>query len=76
MRRFYRCVALSDHWFARLLRKLYQGVDGFSVLAPRVLTSPMLALMIAIRTTYCFLRRVFIAEPQFKVYYTRVGRLS
>ena len=64
MRRFYRFVALSDHWFARLLRKLYQGIDGFSVPAPRVLTAA--ALMIAIRTT----------EPQFKVYCTRAGHLS
>jgi acetyltransferase-like isoleucine patch superfamily enzyme len=74
MRRFYRFVALSDHWLARLLRKLYRGVDGFSVPAPRVLTAPVLALMIAVRTTYYFLRRVFIAEPLFKVYCTEYGR--
>ena len=74
MRRFYRFVALSDHWFARLLRQLYQGIDGFSVPAPRVLAAPVLALMIAVRVTYYFLRRVFIAEPLFKVYCTRYGR--
>jgi acetyltransferase-like isoleucine patch superfamily enzyme len=74
MRGFYRFVALSDHWFARLLRKLYQGIDGFSVPAPRVITAPLLALTIAVRTTYYFLRRVFIAEPLFKVYCTRYGR--
>jgi len=74
MARFYRFVALSDHWLARLLRRLYQGVDGFSVPAPRVLTAPVLGLMIAVRTTYYFLRRVFIAEPLFKVYCTRYGR--
>ena len=74
MGRFYRFVALSDHWLARLLRRLYQGVDGFSVPAPRVLTAPVLGLMIVVRTTYYFLRRVFIAEPLFKVYCTRYGR--
>ena len=30
--------------------------------------------MIAVRTTYYFLRRVFIAEPLFKVYCTQYGR--
>jgi acetyltransferase-like isoleucine patch superfamily enzyme len=74
MPRFYRFVALSDHWAARLLRKLYHGVDGFSVPAPRVLTVPVLALMLAVRNTYYFLRRVFIAEPLFKVYCTEYGR--
>jgi acetyltransferase-like isoleucine patch superfamily enzyme len=74
MRRFYRFVALSDHWLARLLRTLYRGVDGFSVPAPRVLTAPVLALMIGVRTTYYFLRRVFIAEPLFKAYCAQYGR--
>jgi acetyltransferase-like isoleucine patch superfamily enzyme len=74
MRRLYRFVALSDHRVARLLRKVYWGVDKFSVPAPRLLTAPALALVIAVRTAYYFLRRVFIAEPLFKVYCTKYGR--
>jgi len=62
MRRFYRFVALSDHWVARLLRRVYQGVDGFSVPAPRVITVPLVVLII------------FIAEPLFKAYCTQYGR--
>jgi acetyltransferase-like isoleucine patch superfamily enzyme len=74
MRRFYRFVALSDHSLAGMLRKLYRGIYGFSVPAPRVLIVPALTLLIAIRTAYYFVLRVFIAEPLFKAYCTKYGR--
>jgi len=74
MRELYRFIALSDHWAARLLRKLYRGLFQFSIPAPRIITASVLAIVIVIRSAYYFLRRVFIAEPLFKVYCTRYGK--
>jgi acetyltransferase-like isoleucine patch superfamily enzyme len=67
-------MALSDHPFAKLLRRGYRGVRQFSVPAPRILTAPLLGIFLAIRSVIYFLRRVLIAEPLFKVYCTRYGR--
>jgi serine acetyltransferase len=70
----YRFIALSDHWLARFLRKTYRRVNQFSVPAPRIITSPVLSLVILVRSSYYFLRRVFIAEPLFKVYCAEYGK--
>ncbi|MGH9453236.1 MAG: acyltransferase, partial [Terriglobia bacterium] len=74
MRNLYRFIALSDHWLARVLRKMYRATFQLSVPAPRFLTAPVLAVIILVRSTYYFLCRVFIAEPLFKVYCTQYGR--
>jgi carbonic anhydrase/acetyltransferase-like protein (isoleucine patch superfamily) len=74
MRKLYRFLALSDHWSAWLVRKLYRGLLQFSIPAPRIVTVPVLGMVILIRSTYYFLRRVFIAEPLFKVYCKHYGR--
>jgi len=39
-----------------------------------MITAPVLGVMIAVRTSVYFVRRVFIAEPLFKVYCTQYGR--
>src|SRR5262249_22718731 len=41
---------------------------------PRVFTTPLVALFLALRWTYKFLVRVFICEPFFKAYCTSYGR--
>jgi acetyltransferase-like isoleucine patch superfamily enzyme len=74
MQSAYRFIALSDNSLARFLRKVYRAVYGFSLPAPRVLIVPALTLMVALRTAYYFVLRVFIAEPLFKAYCTKYGR--
>src|SRR5215471_1955333 len=74
MRKLYRFVALSDHWAARVIRSLYRGLSQFSVPAPRLITAPVLAVLIVLRNVAGFLRRVFVAEPLFKAFCTRYGK--
>ncbi len=71
---FYRFAALSDHWTAKLIRTVYRGLRNFSVPAPRLITRPGMALIVAVRTAYYFARRVFIAEPFFKSLCASYGR--
>jgi acetyltransferase-like isoleucine patch superfamily enzyme len=70
----YRLMALSDHWMARSVRRIYRYVATFSVPAPRMLTRPVLWLVLSIRSIYYFVARVFFCEPLFKAYCTRYGR--
>src|ERR1700761_7800693 len=70
----YRFAALSDHWLARLMRVVYRGTRDFSVPAPRFITKPGIAVIMATRSVYYFLRRVFIAEPFFKAQCTSYGK--
>lgn len=74
MHDLYRFLALSDHWVARLTRRVYRGLLQFSIPAPKLITAPLMALVVAVRSTYFFVRRVFIAEPMFKSYCTSYGR--
>ena len=41
---------------------------------PHALTTPLLALFLALRSTYYFIVRVLVCEPFFKAYCTRYGR--
>jgi acetyltransferase-like isoleucine patch superfamily enzyme len=72
--RWYRFLALSDHWLARGTRKIYHGVNGFSLPAPRAVVKPLLWAFLAIRAVYHFLFRVFVCEPLFKAYCRQHGR--
>lgn len=74
MSEWYRFLALSEHWSARAVRRVYRGVSGFTVPAPRLITRPVLALVVTVRFLYYFVVRVFFCEPLFKAYCTRYGR--
>ncbi len=70
----YKTLATSDHWFPRMLRSLRRGVTNFSLPAPWVLTVPLVAIILAVRSVYYFVARVFVCEPFFKSYCTKYGR--
>jgi acetyltransferase-like isoleucine patch superfamily enzyme len=71
---WYRYLATSSDWKARGVRRAYHGLLGFSVPAPRLITVPILALVVGIRSAWYFFLRVFICEPLFKAYCTSYGR--
>jgi acetyltransferase-like isoleucine patch superfamily enzyme len=70
----YRRIALSDHWFARTLRSVYRLHRTFSIPVPGALTAPFVYVFVFLRSIYFFLFRVFLAEPFFRAYCTRVGK--
>jgi acetyltransferase-like isoleucine patch superfamily enzyme len=69
-----RYVATSDKLPARVGRKLYRWIANFSVPAPRAILWPALQVFLFARSVYYFVARVFICEPFFKAYCTRLGR--
>jgi acetyltransferase-like isoleucine patch superfamily enzyme len=70
----YRFLATSHHPVARWARALRQGVNRFTLPAPRVVIKPMLWTFLAFRSVYYFVKRVFICEPLFKAYCKQYGR--
>lgn len=70
----YKTLATSDHWFPRMLRSLRRGVQNFSLPAPRVLTVPLVGIILGVRSVYYFVARVFVCEPFFKSYCAAYGR--
>jgi acetyltransferase-like isoleucine patch superfamily enzyme len=74
MSNWYRYLATSDDRKARAFRRFYRGAVNFSVPAPRFITVPAVVSIVAIRSAYYFLMRVFICEPLFKAYCTSYGR--
>lgn len=70
----YKTLATSDHWFPRMLRSIRRGVNNFNVPAPRILSMPLVGIIVAVRSVYYFVARVFVCEPFFKAYCTRYGR--
>ena len=69
-----RWLATSPHPLAALLRRLRRGLRRFTLPAPRLLVRPYLWLFLALRGLVFGFRRLFIAEPLFKAYCTRLGR--
>ncbi|MGB6383650.1 MAG: acyltransferase [Terriglobales bacterium] len=70
-----RTFALSDHWLPRLLRNCRKQVLNFGLPPiPRVLTVPLLAVFLTLRSIYKLAVRVFLCEPFFKAYCTSYGR--
>jgi len=69
-----KTLATSDHWFPRMVRSVRRGVNNFSLPAPRILAMPLVWVVVAIRSVYYFLARVFVCEPFFKAYCTSYGR--
>ena len=70
----YRTIALSNHWFARLLRRGRRAVLNFSVPAPRALSLPLVHAFLIARSVYYFIIRVFFCEPFFKAHCTKYGK--
>jgi len=70
----YQTIALSDHWFPRLLRRSRKLVRGFSLPAPRFVVLPLLGVFLVIRQVYYFIARVFFCEPFFRAYCTQCGK--
>jgi acetyltransferase-like isoleucine patch superfamily enzyme len=66
-------LALSNELLPRVLRRCGQWVRNFGIPAPRVLTVPLLAVFLTLRSTYYFIVRVFLCEPFFKAYCTSYG---
>jgi len=69
-----RRVRFSDHWGARLVKKIYYLPDTLSVPCPRALVRPIVFLFIFLRSMFWQCQRIFIAEPFFKAYCTRYGK--
>jgi acetyltransferase-like isoleucine patch superfamily enzyme len=67
-------LASSTELLPRLFRRCRQWVRNFGIPAPRVLTVPLLAVFLTLRSTYYFVIRVLLCEPFFKAYCTRYGR--
>ncbi|MGA8878893.1 MAG: hypothetical protein WB555_25340 [Candidatus Korobacteraceae bacterium] len=55
-----KTLATSDHWFPRMVRSVRQAVNNFSVPAPRILAMPLVGIVVAIRSVYYFVARVFV----------------
>lgn len=70
----YQTIALSDHWFPRLVRRTRQVLKSFSVPAPRALALPFVSAFLAARTIFYFIARVFFCEPFFKAYCSKYGK--
>jgi serine acetyltransferase len=70
----YQTIALSDHWFPRMLRRGRRAIRNFSVPAPRVLAFPLANAFLLVRSVYFFISRVFFCEPFFKAHCTSYGK--
>jgi len=69
-----RFLTQSQHPAARLGKRLYHGIHRFTLPAPAVVVRPALWAVLAVRSVYYFVTRVFVCEPLFKAYCTRYGR--
>jgi acetyltransferase-like isoleucine patch superfamily enzyme len=70
----YAFLAHSEHWLARLARRIRRGVLDFSVPTPHVLAKAVLSIFLAIRSLYYFVVRIFVCEPLFKAYCSQYGK--
>jgi acetyltransferase-like isoleucine patch superfamily enzyme len=70
----YRTIAVSDHWFPRLLRAGRRFVQNLSMPAPRAVTVPLVSAFLMARSVYYFVARVFFCEPFFKSYCSKYGK--
>ena len=70
----YRKLALSDHWFARAVRRCHRAVNRFSVPAPKLIFIPILSTVLVLRQLWYFVYRVFFCEPLFKAYCRSYGK--
>lgn len=71
---FYRYLQMSEDPAPRLARNMIRGLRNFSVPAPKILFTPILGLVVSLRSVYYFICRVFYAEPLFKAYCKSYGK--
>jgi carbonic anhydrase/acetyltransferase-like protein (isoleucine patch superfamily) len=69
-----RHLVMADTPFGRAARSARRFALDFTLPVPRVLAKPLLLVFLAIRQTYYFLYRTFLAEPIFKAYCAKVGK--
>jgi acetyltransferase-like isoleucine patch superfamily enzyme/acyl carrier protein len=69
-----RELRFSNHWAAKLFRKIYYFPANFSLPCPRIVVRPIVLLFVALRDAVWFCQRIFIAEPFLKSYCTRYGK--
>lgn len=74
MVRIRRYLATSDQTTARVARGAYRYVRSLSLPAPKVIAKPMLWSLLAVRSLYYSVMRVFVCEPLLKAYCTQYGR--
>ncbi len=65
---------MADTVFGRTARSARRGVLNFTLPAPRAVMRPILMVFLFLRQVYYFVVRVFIAEPLFKAYCSKVGK--
>lgn len=53
---------------------LYRRLRNVSIPAPRLVFRPVLFLFLLLRSAYYFVARVFVCEPLFKSYCSRIGK--
>ena len=70
----YKTLATSNHWFPRMARWGKRTIGNFSVPAPRIVSVPLLSIIVGVRSLYYFIARVFVCEPLFKAYCAKYGR--
>jgi acetyltransferase-like isoleucine patch superfamily enzyme len=69
----YRFLAGSDHWVARVARRVRHGLRRVCLPAPRVLVVPVLWLFLFLRGLYFSFKRVVVCEPLLKAYCKKYG---
>ena len=70
----YRTFVMSDHWFARVVRRCHHAVTQFSIPAPKVIFMPILWTVLILREFWYFVYRVLVCEPLFKAYCRSYGK--
>lgn len=69
-----RYVASSPSGWARHARALRRAIHGFTLPTPHAMARAWLTVYVAMRATWHFCRRVFVAEPLFKAHCREYGR--
>jgi acetyltransferase-like isoleucine patch superfamily enzyme len=74
MLKLYRYLATSRQPLPRLARKIYFGIDNFTLPTPMFIAKPILWVYVALRSVYYWIKRVFVCEPIFRAYCKQCGR--
>ena len=70
----HRSLSTSQGRLAKTLRRIYHGVDSFSLPAPKIVFLPVLYVVLFCREIWFFLYRVLVCEPLFKAYCKNYGK--
>ncbi len=69
----YHYLATSHALPASMIRSVKRAFQGFYLPLPVFISKPLLLGFLAIRSIYYFLSRVFVCEPLFKAYCSKIG---